>query len=102
MLKRFGNLIFANLVIISFYAIIYSQLNSDHFTGLDKNSKFIDYLYFSSTTFSSTGYGDISPKTNVAKIISMSQQVLLLIGIVSFFFSNEPETDFTVQIPSIQ
>jgi voltage-gated potassium channel len=41
----------------------------------------IDPFYFSFTTMSSVGYGDFSPKTTRAKLVVMSQQVLLLIEI---------------------
>ena len=92
MLKKIFNLIFANLVIVVFYAILYQQLKSDHFIGLDKNSTFMDCLYFSCTTYSSVGYGDISPKSNIAKLIVMSQQMLLLVGFASFFYSDKQKS----------
>jgi hypothetical protein len=41
----------------------------------------VDPFYFSFTTMSSVGYGDFSPKTNRAKMIVMSQQVIVAIGI---------------------
>ncbi len=37
-----------------------------------------DALYFTTTTFSSVGYGDITPKTANAKIIVAFEQVLLI------------------------
>jgi len=37
------------------------------------------------TTFSSTGYGDISPKTNEVKIIAMILQFILVVSILSSF-----------------
>lgn len=43
---------------------------------------FIDPFYFSFTTMSSVGYGDFSPKTNTAKMIVMTQQLLLIVGVV--------------------
>ena len=40
----------------------------------------IDPYYFSVTTMSAVGYGDLSPKTRGAKLLVMSQQLLLLTG----------------------
>ena len=40
----------------------------------------IDPIYFSFTTMSTVGYGDLSPKTRRAKMVVMSQQFFLLIS----------------------
>ena len=101
MFKRIFNLIFANLVIVVFYAIIYQQLKSGHFNGLDKNSSFMDCLYFSCTTYSSVGYGDISPTSNIAKLIVMSQQLLLLVGFASFFYSGDKKSPKKTYSPEL-
>jgi voltage-gated potassium channel len=44
--------------------------------------RFIDPFYFATTTMSSVGYGDFSPKTDLAKMIVMSQHVLIILGVV--------------------
>jgi len=38
----------------------------------------LDPFYFSFTTMSSVGYGDISPKTDMAKLMVMTQQIVML------------------------
>ena len=43
----------------------------------------LDPFYFSFTTMSSVGYGDFSPKTDTAKIIVMSQQLLMIVGVIN-------------------
>ena len=48
-------------------------------------------LNFSFTTFSTVGYGDISPKTDLTKLIVLSQQIILLLDLeilawIIFFF----------------
>ena len=40
-------------------------------------------LYFVTTTFSSTGYGDISPKSQTARGITILLQLLVVINIIS-------------------
>ena len=68
------------------YAIIYyglSRSHTEHFNGLGKRSTFIDCLYFSTTTRSTSGYGDITPKSNLCKIVVMSQQLITIITITA-------------------
>jgi len=59
------------------YGLIYATMKPSEF-GF---TSLIDPFYFSFTTMSSVGYGDFSPKTTRAKLVVMSQQVLLLIEI---------------------
>lgn len=61
------------------YGLIYATMKPSEF-GF---TSLIDPFYFSFTTMSSVGYGDFSPKTNRAKLVVMSQQVLLLIEIAA-------------------
>ena len=60
--------------IVVMYGLLYSMMNPEDF-GF-KN--LIDPYYFSFTTLSSVGYGDFSPKTDLAKVIVMSQQAIML------------------------
>ena len=70
--------LFYYIIIATIYAIIY-YLHRNEFNGLQEQSSFLDCWYFSFTTFSTVGYGDISPKTDKAKIFVLSQQMLLLL-----------------------
>lgn len=63
-----------NVIIIStLFGIIYSSLEPGHF----QFKSVLDPFYFSFTTMSSVGYGDYTPKTNLAKVLVMCQQSLL-------------------------
>jgi voltage-gated potassium channel len=62
------------LVITTMYGILYSQMNPDNFNFKSP----IDPFYFAFTTMSTVGYGDISPKTDLAKLMVMSQQMALM------------------------
>lgn len=64
------------LVITIIYAIGYSFMKPSDFGFKDK----LDPFYFSFTTMSTVGYGDLSPKTWRAKMVVMSQQFFLLIS----------------------
>ena len=85
-MNSFYKLMSFNLVVIFIYAIIYQQIKTQ-FYGLDDDSSFIDCLYFSFTIQSTVGFGDLGPKTKIAKIIVMSQQ-LILISEISGLFGN--------------
>ena len=67
--------IVAYLVLVVVFGAIYSSIPED-FGFEDK----IDPYYFSSTTISSVGYGDYSPKTQRAKIIVMLQQCCVVLN----------------------
>mgnify|MGYP005689726573 FL=1 len=63
-----------NLIIIStLFGIIYSSLEPGHF----QFKSVLDPFYFSFTTMSSVGYGDYTPKTNLAEVLVMCQQSLM-------------------------
>lgn len=66
---------FLNILIVTLmYGLVYSQMSPDSF-GFKSP---LDPFYFSFTTMSSVGYGDISPKTDMAKLMVMSQQIVIL------------------------
>jgi voltage-gated potassium channel len=62
------------LAITTLFGIIYGSLEPEHF-GFEG---VLDPFYFSFTTMSTVGYGDYSPKTNLAKVLVMCQQAMLL------------------------
>ena len=61
-----------------------------HWDGIDKEedkilfNKFINRLYFSSTTLSTVGYGDIVPKSNSNKIITIFIHIIILLTVIEF------------------
>lgn len=74
------------LIITLLYGLIYSYIPVEEF-GFKSA---LDPFYFSFTTMSTVGYGDISPKTDRAKLIVMSQQTAILMEIASIFNSILP------------
>lgn len=71
------------LLITIFYGMLYSMLDPGDFGFKEK----IDPFYFSLTTMTSVGYGDFSPKTTRAKMLVMSQQIILLfeVALISLY-----------------
>ena len=63
-------------------AIVCLPLGPSHFNGLDASEtiveRVVNRLYFAVTTISTVGYGDISPKSLVAKCVGMTAMLTLL------------------------
>ena len=63
------------------FSIIYYNLNVGHMY-YDSNcypDKYIDHLYFSTTVMTTVGFGDIVPKSSLAKITVMIQELIVII-----------------------
>jgi hypothetical protein len=74
-----------NFIAILFFTLMYftlSKTGEDHFSGLDKESSLLDHLYFTSTIQSTVGFGDIYPKSAMAKIMVIAQQSIIILGIL--------------------
>lgn len=87
--KKLGELtllIMTNII----YSLVYVFFCSDSsdWNGIDPKTdrtfleKFMNRLYFSVVTFSTVGYGDISPKTHKARMLVMTQILFNIIGVV--------------------
>tara|TARA_B100000902_G_C26523732_1_gene534521 strand:+ start:188 stop:478 length:291 start_codon:yes stop_codon:yes gene_type:complete len=76
-----------NLGIVVLFSIIYMVYikfgisSNEEFNGLNSESTLIDFLYFSLTVQSTVGFGDITPKTKIARLLVMCQQFTLLYGL---------------------
>ena len=70
-------MIWSPLLVALVYGILYSMMRREDFGFKGP----LDPFYFSFTTMSSVGYGDFSPKTNRAKVLVMTQQALVTIGV---------------------
>ena len=79
-------IILFSLIIISIFSIIFYNYDYTHFNGLNKdddnNDKLFNRIYFTVTTLSSAGYGDITPKSKDIKILSIILQFILITGLM--------------------
>ncbi|HRW74717.1 MAG: hypothetical protein H6568_04290 [Lewinellaceae bacterium] len=80
------------LILISFAIDFFTlyQIYPSSFTGILASSSedtFVEFLYFSLVTFTTTGFGDIVPRTNEARILISMEIVLAFISII-FIISN--------------
>lgn len=74
-----------NFIAILIFTLMYftlSKTGEEHFNGLDSGSSFLDHVYFAFTVQSTVGFGDIYPKTALAKTIVMAQQSILILGVL--------------------
>jgi len=71
-------LLLVPLLISAIFGFIYSMIPSEF--GF---ASAIDPYYFSMTTLSTVGYGDLSPKTDRAKALVMLQQAFIVSGLLT-------------------
>ena len=89
MIYTFGVLILITLLSFATDYTCLFQADSNAFDGIRRSSisyisNLYQFFYFSFITFSTVGYGDISPISNVAKFIVMLE---LLLSFLIVFFS---------------
>ena len=60
--------------------------NSSHFSGPSQQSRYVTALYFTLSSLTSVGFGNVSPNTNAEKIFSIC---VMLIGCKYFFLAND-------------
>lgn len=81
-LKNLLITIFIAIALPIFYALVYKLITFhilDAFVGLDSGDSFINFLYFSFITITTTGHGDIYPVSGLAKAVVTTE---IVIGIV--------------------
>jgi Ion channel len=65
------------------FAILYIS-HSSHFKGL--SGKFLESLYFSVVTFTTLGYGDVTPSDDLGRILVILEVVIGYVTLGSFLF----------------
>lgn len=85
------------IVIVLFTNIIETLKVDDHFVGLNKNTTFMDSVYYISITFSGWNYSNIYPQTSLGKTIILLLSLIKLYIIIGYpiksyaFYKNEHE-----------
>ena len=79
-------LLITNVVMIFIFSIVYYILGDvEKWNGVDNDAGLFEFFYFSFTTMTTIGYGDISPKVLETKIICIFQQLIVLFELANFF-----------------
>jgi hypothetical protein len=69
-----------NIIFIVIFSFIYMYISTDNFAALQPKDKitYIDLIFYSTTIQSGVGLSDINAVTDLAKILSMIQQLIML------------------------
>ena len=94
-------LIYFGAMIVFLFVLLY--FDHTHWTGIDEKNdktigqKLMNRFYFLSTTFSTAGYGDITPVTTITRCIVISIQLFVTIGLFEILHSaTVPEDSITI------
>jgi hypothetical protein len=90
-IKEISKLFFGAFIINLIYAtFLFFWAKDSDLKGLPSVmspfDKFVNMFYFAIATFTTTGYGDISPASTRMKIINVFYMLLVLSGLASFLF----------------
>ena len=77
-----GNLFACMMIMFTIY-LIFFKINKEHFNGAETA---LDIWYFTTTTQSSTGYGDITPKTQLMKFITSIHHIFAILITLQFVY----------------
>ena len=81
------------------FLVILLAFDHSHWNGIDEEKdqtigdKLMNRFYFLSATLSTAGYGDITPKTNMTKLIVIIIQLFVTIGLFEIFHNATVDKD---------
>ena len=79
--------LYSVVIIALVFTIILCLLDNSHFNGLETeehiHERIINRLYFTMTTVSTVGYGDITPRSIPCRIITMLLMLIVTIGVAN-------------------
>ena len=83
--KQTIDVIKANILIMLVFTVLYYIIGQkeESFNGINGKITWMDSAYFTLTTQSTAGYGDITPRSTNARLVSMAQQIIVLFEIIS-------------------
>lgn len=73
-----------NILMVLCFAIVYYWIGQEpeNFRGVQGRMSFLDSIYFSITTQTTLGYGDITPRTDQAKIFVVLQEMFFMMELM--------------------
>jgi hypothetical protein len=72
-----------NIICIVIFSLIYMYISPDNFAALQQKDKisYIDLIFYSTTIQSGVGLSDINAVSDLAKILSMIQQLIIIASV---------------------
>jgi hypothetical protein len=83
-----GSFALGYLVIAFIFAGLFSSVwrgDLTAFKGLPEHPHFIDFVYYSVMTISTTGYGDVTPQSSSAKVLASTEALVGLAWTIVVF-----------------
>lgn len=82
-----------NIVAILIFSVIYASISPHNFEPLNPKDEltYIDFLFYSVTIQSGIGLPDVTALSDLAKILALIQQIMLMASafiLIRFFFKN--------------
>jgi len=81
------------VIVIIVFSIIFSMFDYSHYKGIDKEddknciNRFLNRAYFTTSTLSSVGYGDIVATSKEVRVIVMAAQIVVIVNVLGYFSS---------------
>ncbi len=82
-----------NIVAILIFSVIYASISPHNFEPLNPKDEltYIDFLFYAVTIQSGIGLPDVTALSDLAKILALIQQIMLMASafiLIRFFFKN--------------
>lgn len=81
------NLLLNNFICLIFYFVLYAMLYKQSPSNFKSANSYLDIFYFTTTTQSTIGYGDITPASDIAKIIVCTHHVAIILIAIHFIIN---------------
>jgi voltage-gated potassium channel len=82
--KDILNLLLNIFVCFLFYFCVYAVLYTRNPANFSGAHSYIDILYFTISTQTSIGFGDITPTTDISKLVVSSHQIVIILLAIRF------------------
>ena len=82
-----------NIAVVIIFSIVYSSISAHNFEPLNPKDEltYLDFLFYALTIQSGIGLPDVTAVSNLAKILVIIQQLMLMGSafiLITFFFKN--------------
>lgn len=84
LLAKLRNVFLFNIIIAIIFSFIYYfiGMNENHFNVSEDNQNYLGCVYFAFVTQSTSGYGDITPKSKLAKYFNLAQVISIIFSLI--------------------